>query len=143
MDSSTMEKPVPPKLSEFGLTEQDLRSAPKLLNQNLTRSLQLRIGFILGVVLGVGSLWGMFVKTDSFVYGVFFGSLIGFVVFLMVTFLSGAVVVLLANAISYIQSLYYGRFNEKTRQVYRYFNANKEFDRSMKVYERYRQSKRY
>lgn len=141
MDSNTMEKPNPPNPEEFGLTEQDLRSVPRLLNQKITRALQLRIGIILGVALGLSSLWGMFLKTDSLVYGAFFGTVIGFVVFLMVTFLGGVVVLLIANTISYFQSVYYGRLNTKTRQAYRYFRANRKYDQAMKAYERYRHSK--
>lgn len=133
-----MDKPKPPLLEEFGLTESDLRSVPKLLNQRVTRTLQLRIGFSGGVVLGLYSLWGMFVKTDSFLYGAYFGIVIGFIVFLMVTFLGGVVVVLVSNLISYLQMLYYGQFNENTRRAYQYFSANKDYDKSMKLYERYR-----
>lgn len=141
MDTNTMDKPTPPKLEDYGLTDQDLRSVPQLLNQKITRSLQLRIGIILGVVLGLGSVLGMFIKTDSIIYGAFFGTLIGFVVFLMVTFLGGLVVVLIANTISYFQSLFYGRINKKTRQAYLYFKANRDYDKSMKAYERFRQTK--
>jgi len=70
------------------------------------------------VFFGLFSLWGMFEKTDSFLYGAYFDLAIGFIVFLMVTFLGGVIVVLFANFISYLQMLYYGRFNENTRRAY-------------------------
>lgn len=108
------------------------------MNQRITRTLQLRIGLAGGVFFGLFSLWGMFEKTDSFLYGAYFGLAIGFIVFLMVTFLGGVIVVLVANFISYLQMLYYGRFNENTRRAYQYFKANRNYDKAMKLYERYR-----
>ncbi|MEX2449519.1 MAG: hypothetical protein WD407_01560 [Rhodospirillales bacterium] len=66
-----MEKPKPPTPEDFDLTEQDLRSVPRLLNQKLTHEIHSRIGLGIGAILGLGSLWGMFVKTDSIVYGAF------------------------------------------------------------------------
>ena len=142
MDTETMEKPTPPTLEEYGLTEQELLLVPKLLNQKITRALQLKIGLIGGIIFGLGSLWGMFLKTASMIHGAFFGILIGFVVFLMVSFLGSSMIVLIANVISFFQSLYYGRINIKTRRAYQYFDANRKYDKSMKHYERYRQ-KRY
>ena len=136
-----MDKPIPPKPEDYGLTAQELRLIPKLLNQRITRTLQLKIGLIGGLVSGAGSLWGMFAKTESIIHGAFFGGVIGFIVFLMVSFLGSSLVVLITNVISYFQSLYFGRFNENTRLAYHYFNANKEYDKSMKLYERYRQKK--
>ncbi len=136
-----MDKPIPPTLEDYGLTEHELRSVPKMLNQRITRALQLKFGFFGGIILGLGSVWGMFSKTDSIIHGAFFGVLIGFVVFLMVSFLGSSLVVLIADVVSYFQSLYFGHFNEKSRRAYQYFNANKEYDKSMKYYERYRQKK--
>ena len=136
-----MEKPIPPTLEEYGLTEQELCLVPKLLNQKITRTLQLKVGLFGGIILGLGSLWGLFLKTESVVHGAFFGVVIGFVVFLMVSFLGSSMVVLVANVISYFQSLYYGRFNAKTRRAYQYFDANREYDKLMKHYERYRHKK--
>jgi hypothetical protein len=133
-----MEKPIPPLIQDFDLTEQDLRLVPKPINQKITRTFQLQIGLSGGVFFGLFSLWGMFEKTDSLLYGAYFGLAIGFIVFLMVTFLGGVIVVLIANFISYLQMMYYGRFNEKTRRAYQYFSANKEYDIAMKLYERYR-----
>ncbi|MEQ8195358.1 MAG: hypothetical protein RIB59_12805 [Rhodospirillales bacterium] len=136
-----MEKPKLPTLEEFKLTEQDIRSAPKLLNQKLTREIHSKIGLGTGVVLGLGSLWGIFAKTESLVYGLFFGTLIGFVVFLMISFLGSLFVFFIANVISYFQRALYGRSNEKARQVYRYQDAHRKFDQAMRQYEKDRQKR--
>jgi hypothetical protein len=136
-----MEKPKLPTPEDFDLTEQDLRSVPKLLNQKLTREIHSRIGLGIGAILGLGSLWGMFVKTESIVYGAFFGVLVGFVVFLMVSFLGSLIVFFVANVISYFQRIFYGLFNETARRAYRYQAAHKAFDEAMFQYEKYRQKR--
>ena len=136
-----MEKPKPPILEDFDLTEDEISSVPRLLNQKLTREINSKVGLVLGLLVGIGALWGMFVKTASLAYGVFFGVLVGFVVFLMISFLGSLFIEIFVNLISFIQRIVYGRFDRKARRVYRFLDAQRNFDKAMLEYEKYRQRK--
>ncbi len=128
-----MQQPTPPRLEDFGLSEEEYRGAPRLLGDRLTHAADSRISMAIGAAVGLASVWGFLEKTDSVFSGLFFGVLIGIVVFLLASFFGGIFVRFLAKVLSGVQKRLIILFDSKARRAY-------EFDAAVERYEAERKS---
>jgi hypothetical protein len=122
-----MDAPEPPRLEDFGLSQDEYLRMPRLLCDVVSGKGISHIGNGSGVVVGVFSLWEVFVRTDSFIAGALSGVLIGFVAFLLASFLGGVVAGWMVALISKTQKVFFPLLNAKTVQAFRYADALRDY----------------
>ncbi len=135
-----MRQPTPPRLEDFGLSEDEYSPPPRLLGDRLTERAISRISAAIGAAVGLGAIWGFLQKTDSVFTGLFFGVLIGIVVFLLAGFFGGMLVGLAVNIVSGSHKFLIIMVDGKARRAYRYDDAMARYRAEKKAYDGRNQS---
>lgn len=113
----------PPRLEDFGLSAVEYDRVPRLLRDRVSERLHTRVAVALGAVIGLWTWWGVFMKTTTAVNGIFFGVLIGFVAFLLASFLGSMVIRFAIHGVSTLQRRIVGGRDQTARRAYGYDDA--------------------
>lgn len=133
-DSPAMEKPVPPRFEEFGLTEIEYRKTPKLLRHVLCEKTCARLGLIIAAAAGAATFAGLLNKMESTLHGWYFGLPVGFVVFLMAAFLAPVFIRFPVRFLSALQERLSGAVSESARRAALYDDAMEDYRKAMIKY---------
>lgn len=131
----TMEKPVPPRFEEFGLTEIEYRRVPRLLRHLFCEKTYTRLGLIIAAVISLATFVGLLRKMESTLHGWYFGLPVGFVVFLMAAFLATVFIKFLVRSLSAFQGRLLGAVSESARRAVLYDDAMENYRKAMIKYE--------
>jgi len=133
-----MEKPVKPTPEDFGVTAADIENVPTLFSLRYSRENYSAIGVGAGAVLGVLTIWGMYVKSQSLLVAAFFGIVIGFIIFLMMSAVGAVAVEVCIFVLSGLQRGAISLVNARAARVYRYQAARRRFEKATIKYEKWR-----
>lgn len=115
-----MERPQPPRLEDYGLTESQYGMVPKLLRHRLSENTYTHLGLIIGAAVALWSFIAFFNRMESALRGWYFGIPIGFVVFLMASFLGAVFVKFLVHGASAVQRRLIGAVSDTARRAFLY-----------------------
>ena len=144
-----MKRPQPPKLADYGLdddhgmhlaegTDTTLFGAPKRLSHDANWI----IGLFFGIPMGFWSLWGMIKLFDRLALGFLFGTLVGFVVFLMANFIVPVLLDITIFVVMWWLDAFAALFSQKARARLAYRHAWREYRTQLLTW-RYQQNDNY